>query len=994
MSAEGLSAIVSLIYKNLFMRRIILYSVFLFVLSIAVTPSAFASSYGSLSNFDAVNGSGTKMYGFEIELDDIHSTDITYTYDWNHFGTPTISEDNSVAGHPKTFVRYMSKKAPDGSWLSFTNPEDPSSPMLPTDGHQCTNPAVNLGCEHFGVGNSAVPSAVLYHWLADDGSGNLVNGPAVDVAMPTYVYQAAIPNAQPARVQAVIAPPPPPVPQPKEFGKAVWVKEIKTTTHNNNEIELRKLVSDDPDSATDENWTNGEPDEVEVEWRILQKRNSGAGGNDELVGAAEDLQNGDEVVTRRYEFYKYTGHYDPESNEALCDTTVSVDDVHGIGIVTGTDLNGNDVDFDCGNTIIVGDYQGAQMVAFDAVVGLDLIDNVQEGEKDVAYTDRTLVVGGEAPYDVTVTNGSLPDGMTVDAITGVLSGTPLVGGTYTFTVSVTDFADTTVSSSYNLVIIGDPIQLSDTVTTISASSLNPAVYGDSVSFAASVSGPGVPTGTVQFVLDGLDWGIPVELVSGVATSSIVSDLSVGSHTVSAVYSGDTENNPSTSDDYVQVVGLKDLTVTADNQSMTVGDPEPEYTFQYSSDFVNGETLADIDTVPVCAVVPPHVLPGEYPISCSGGVDNHYSFVYADGVLTVHDIPAPVITGEQLSQPNQNSITVTWLTDHDATSRVVYGTSSLSDADALLIGTPNYGYSDSTIEDSLLVTSHSVDVTGLVPGTRYYLRSVSHGSPESIGNELVIDMPSAMGSILVKKVTIGGDATFHFNASYTGNGFDLMNGQENNSGLIDASTVYSVNEDTVNGWQQNSASCDNGNNPSAITVIPGQTVVCTFVNSTVPTQVVNGSISGILFNDRNNNGVMDAKEKPLEDWIIYIDSNDNGKRDSGEQREVTRQNGKYKFNKLAPGTYIVREIVKSKWAQTMPVNGKYTVQLASGDSVKGIDFGNYSSNKKGDDKGDDKDHGSDKKDDSDKKNDSNNEHDSEKNHEDNQSSDDTQDKNNR
>jgi hypothetical protein len=82
-------------------------------------------------------------------------------------------------------------------------------------------------------------------------------------------------------VQAVIAPPVPPVPPVKQFGKAVWVKEIKTTTHNNKEVKLRDLVSDDPVDPNDKNWANGEPDEVEVEWRILQKRNiPGGGAND------------------------------------------------------------------------------------------------------------------------------------------------------------------------------------------------------------------------------------------------------------------------------------------------------------------------------------------------------------------------------------------------------------------------------------------------------------------------------------------------------------------------------------------------------------------------------------------------------------------------------------------------------------------------------------------------------------------------------------------
>ena len=49
-------------------------------------------------------------------------------------------------------------------------------------------------------------------------------------------------------------------------------------------------------------------------------------------------------------------------------------------------------------------------------------------------------------------------------------------------------------------------------------------------------GPGMPTGTVQFAVDGVDVGAPIPLVVGVAGFS-TSYLAVGSHTVSARYSG-------------------------------------------------------------------------------------------------------------------------------------------------------------------------------------------------------------------------------------------------------------------------------------------------------------------------------------------------------------------------------------------------------------------------------------------------------------------------
>jgi hypothetical protein len=75
-----------------------------------------------------------------------------------------------------------------------------------------------------------------------------------------------------------------------------------------------------------------------------------------------------------------------------------------------------------------------------------------------------------------------------------------------------------------------------------------------------------------------------------------------------------------------------LSVTADNQTIVFGQSLPTFTFQYSG-FVNGETSSVIDTAPTCGVgsIP---MFGNYPIVCSGGSDNNYSFTYVNGTLTV------------------------------------------------------------------------------------------------------------------------------------------------------------------------------------------------------------------------------------------------------------------------------------------------------------------------------------------------------------------------
>ncbi len=85
-----------------------------------------------------------------------------------------------------------------------------------------------------------------------------------------------------------------------------------------------------------------------------------------------------------------------------------------------------------------------------------------------------------------------------------------------------------------------------TSTTAVASSSNPSTFGQSVSFTAIVTGSGAtPTGTVQFNVDGSAFGSPVALSSGSATSGSTSSLTVGGHTVTVVYSGDSNYSGST-----------------------------------------------------------------------------------------------------------------------------------------------------------------------------------------------------------------------------------------------------------------------------------------------------------------------------------------------------------------------------------------------------------------------------------------------------------------
>ena len=97
------------------------------------------------------------------------------------------------------------------------------------------------------------------------------------------------------------------------------------------------------------------------------------------------------------------------------------------------------------------------------------------------------------------------------------------------------------------------------------------------------------------------------------------------------------------------------------------------------------------------------------------------------------------------------------------------------------------------------------------------------------------------------------------------------------------------------------------------------------------------VAGTKWHDLNENGVQENDEPGLADWTLFIDSNQNGTLDAGEQSTITDANGDYTFA-LQAGTYTVAEVLQPGWFATTPDDGSYTVSLQSGESADALDFG--------------------------------------------------------
>src|SRR5262249_17862570 len=68
--------------------------------------------------------------------------------------------------------------------------------------------------------------------------------------------------------------------------------------------------------------------------------------------------------------------------------------------------------------------------------------SLPNGTVTLAYTQSIATTGGTAPLTFSLSAGTLPEGLSLDSTTGLISGVPSLssGGSYPFTVSVTDAA--------------------------------------------------------------------------------------------------------------------------------------------------------------------------------------------------------------------------------------------------------------------------------------------------------------------------------------------------------------------------------------------------------------------------------------------------------------------------------------------------------------------------------------------------------------------------
>ncbi|MFC5742326.1 Ig-like domain-containing protein [Dyella tabacisoli] len=175
--------------------------------------------------------------------------------------------------------------------------------------------------------------------------------------------------------------------------------------------------------------------------------------------------------------------------------------------------------------------------------------SLPNGIAETAYSQAVSASGGITPYTYSVASGALPVGVTLNAATGALSGTPTVAGHFTFAIRVVD--SSTGAGSPAMLTMNYAVDITAPAITVTPASLPAAQVGANYSQNISASGGSSP------------------YAFSVSAGSLPGGLALSA---SGVLSG----MPTTPGSYAFTVSAKDSLNFSGSQSFTfvVGQPVP------------------------------------------------------------------------------------------------------------------------------------------------------------------------------------------------------------------------------------------------------------------------------------------------------------------------------------------------------------------------------------------------------------------------------------
>ncbi len=216
-------------------------------------------------------------------------------------------------------------------------------------------------------------------------------------------------------------------------------------------------------------------------------------------------------------------------------------------------------------------YSGDANVVAGSGSSVTQVVALQTTSTAVTSSPNPSVFGQGVTFVATVSTGAATPTGTVTFMDGTTAiGTAALNssGQASFTTALLSAASHSITASYSgdstFATSASPALVHQVAQALTAtalkSSINPSAFGQAITFTAAVSavapGSGIPVGSIQFVIDGVNVGAAVTLSNGSATSAAVANLAAGTHTIVAIYSGSANFAGSSSAGLTQTVTAK------------------------------------------------------------------------------------------------------------------------------------------------------------------------------------------------------------------------------------------------------------------------------------------------------------------------------------------------------------------------------------------------------------------------------------------------------
>ena len=548
-------------------------------------------------------------------------------------------------------------------------------------------------------------------------------------------------------------------------------------------------------------------------------------------------------------------------------------------------------------------------------------------------------------YDDSTSLGS----MTLNNGTAILTTAALVAGSHAITASYGGDTNFTGSTS---TAITQTVSQDGSATTLSTSSVNPSVYGQAVTFTATVAaaapGSGTPTGTVTFY-DG-STVLDTERLSGGSASLTTSALAVGSSSITASYGGDANFTTSSSTPLTQTVNQdgsatvvtgvpypsvigQAVTFTATVTAAAPGSGTPTGTVT----FYDGSTALDTATLSggSVAFATSALALGSHPITVVYGGDTNFtgstSPTFTEVVEVVNEYASTTAVSSSV-EPSVYGQSVTFTATVSATAPgegtptgnvTFYDGSTALDTETLSGGSATFSMS------SLAVGTHSI--TAIYGGDANFNSSTSTVISQIVSQ----DGSTTVVSSSANPAVVGQSVTFTATVSAAAPGSGTPTGTVI---FYDGSTA--LDTETLSGGTASFTTSALALGDHAISVGYGGGANFSASTSTVITQTVNPSpsatLSGEVYNDLNDDGTLQAGDPGLSGWTVQLLDSLN----TVVATTTTDSSGDYSFTGVISGSYTVAPVAPTGYVPTGPTSGTLAVTATAGQTITNLNFGEF------------------------------------------------------